>query len=517
MRLHANDEIWAGVSDTWTSRVISPALVDAARGDRSLWSDMGPKISGFDSNALVGARAWAAAERVAMFHFGTGSLGIPADLVAQVGRSLGPLAMQPPESVDALVDALTTTAIGITVEALAAIPVVGPIAKAIGSMALMLRDLSRRPQNEAREYLPPPQRYDRDAEELVMNTQLLPALSTSDWTRLFMPRLGNNRRVQEIESGWLFDSTGAGVGLGYIPGTQQISSATQAFWHRKSSRAGGSQAIHQDIGDFIPGPAQLMTAIDQQVQQPGPALWSVVPSEIRDAWREHRDATMSFAYELYFGRGLGGTGLDRLNDEQRCLVVQQLVAPLHVSMLDGEPRRGILGANSWTPKRPPDDIVEAFVEPWCERLERRQEQMLGTVAVAYADPESAAFKRNPRLGDELVRMRALLLESPARFDVDLRDVVDRSYAQELFAASSGGQFKAPPSSSSQAMTPVQVELDPSAIEPPAGPSGGAPFEAYLVSTSDGQARGSGFAVGVAAVALLLGLRRLSHRRRRTVR
>ena len=112
MRINANDEIWANVDDAWTSRVISSALLDAARGDRSLWSDMGPKISGFDSNALVGARAWAAAERVAMFHMGSGSLGLPANLISQVSQSLGPLALQPPESIDALADALTTTAIG---------------------------------------------------------------------------------------------------------------------------------------------------------------------------------------------------------------------------------------------------------------------------------------------------------------------------------------------------------------------------------------------------------------------
>ncbi|MCA9656127.1 MAG: hypothetical protein KC501_39855 [Myxococcales bacterium] len=512
MRINANDEIWANVDDAWTSRVISSALLDAARGDRSLWSDMGPKISGFDSNALVGARAWAAAERVAMFHMGSGSLGLPANLISQVSQSLGPLALQPPESIDALADALTTTAIGITVEALASIPVVGPIARAIGSMALMLRDLARRQQNEARDYLPPPQVYSRDAEEVVMNTQLLPALLTSDWTRLFTPRTGQNRYVMETESGWIFDSRDGGSGLGYIPGTQQISSATQAFWHRKSSRAGGSQATHQDVGDFYPGPAQLMTAIDQQVQRPGPALWSVVPSEIRDAWREHRDATMSFAAELYFGRGLSDTGLDRLNEEQRRLVVQQLVAPLHVTMLDGKPRRGILAANSWSPKRPPDDIVEAFVEPWCERMEKRQEQSLGTIAVAYADPNSAAFERDPKLRDKLFQMRALLLESPARHNVDLRDVVDRSYARELFSTTGGGQLKAPPTSSPQPVTPAQMELVPSSIEPPAGPSGGAPFEAYLTSTSNVGSGAGGLVVGVAAVALLLGYRRLTRRR-----
>ncbi|MEX1366176.1 MAG: hypothetical protein AB1Z98_23830, partial [Nannocystaceae bacterium] len=433
-----------------------------------------------------------------------------------LGRSLGPLAMQPPQSIDALVDVLKTTAIGIAVEALAAVPIVGPIARAIGSMALMLRELARKPHEEIRDYLPPRQAYERDAEELVMNTQLLPALSTSDWTRLFMPRVGNDRRVREIEAGWLFDASDGGEGLGYIPGTQQISSATQAFWHQKSSRAGGSQATHQDIGDFFPGPAQLMTAIDQQVQRPGPAMWSVVPSEIRDAWREHQDATMAFAYELYYGRGTGGTGLDRLNEEQRRLVVQQLVAPLYVTMLDGQPRRGILAANSWGPKNPPDDIVEAFVEPWCERMERRQEQYLGTLAVAYADPDSAAFTRNPKLRDKLLQMRALLLESPARFNVDLRDVIDRSYARALFAATSGGQFKAPSTGgdqNDQPVTPVQVEFIPSAVEPPLGPSGGAPFETYPAPKSGGgDGDGSGLAVGVGVVALLLGLRRVTRRR-----
>src|SRR5690606_11227724 len=308
--------------------------------------------------------------------------------------------------------------------------IVGAIARAIGQMGLMLWDISRKPQEEAREYLPPPQVYNRDAEEYVMNTQLLPALSTSDWTRLFLPRVGNNLEIVEIESGWVMRSQD-GQGLGFIPGTQQINSATQAFWHKKSSRAGGSLASHQDIGDFYPGPAQLMTALDQQVQRPGPELWSVVPSEIRSAWRDHMDAVRSFAYEAYFGRGIKGTGIDKLNEEHRRLIVQQLVAPLHVTMLDGELYRGILAANSWTPKNPPDNIVEAFVDPWCDRLERRQERYLETIAVAYADPKSAAFARNPKLRDMLHQMRALLLEHPARHQVDQRDVIDPEYRAAL--------------------------------------------------------------------------------------
>ena len=75
-------------------------------------------------------------------------------------------------------------------------------------------------------------------------------------------------------------------------------------------------------------------------------------------------------------------------------------------------------------------------------------------------------------------------------DVVLHDVVYRSYAQEPFAATAGGQLQAPPSSGGQTTATVVMELDPSVLEPPAGPSGGAPFEAYLVSTSNGGAGGS---------------------------
>lgn len=443
MRLSDDHQMWIGVDDYWSSRVISPALLDAARGDRSMWPDMAERISKFDANAMLGARAWAAAERTSMFFQGTGALGLPTNALASVASGLGPLVMDPPEDLDALYESLARTGIGVAVDILGAVPIVGIIAKAIGAMGLFAWDVSKMSQDEAREYLPPPQVYSRNSEEYVMNTQLLPALSTNDWTGLFLPRVGNAREVLEIDNGWVFDSTDGGHGLGFIPGTQQISSATQALWHKKSRRPGGSLASHQDVGDFYPGPAQLMTALDQQVQRPGSEMWAVAPSVVRRAWREHLDATMDFAYELYFGRGIKGTGLDKLNDEHRRLIVQQLVAPLHVSQVGDDIRRGVLAANSWSPKRPPDDIVKAFVDPWCDRLAERQRHYLGTIAVAYADPKSAAFAQDSKLRDKLYEMRRLLLESPARREVDLEDVIDGQYRAELFEATIGGQLEAP--------------------------------------------------------------------------
>ncbi|MCX4239221.1 hypothetical protein [Paraliomyxa miuraensis] len=512
MLLH-DDDMWLGVDDSWTSRVISPALLDAARGDRSLWADMGPRISGFDSNALVGARAWAAAERTAMFFQGTGALGLPAENLTSVVDALGPLILQPPDDLDELFDRLTRTAVGIVVDALAAIPVVGAIARAIGQMGLMLWDLSNRPQEQVREYLPPPQVYERDEEQYVMNSQLLPALSTNDWTRLFLPRIGNAQRIIEIENGWLLDSLEGGQGFGFIPGTQQVSSATQAFWHKKSSRPGGSLASHQDVGDFYPGPAQLMTAIDQHVQRPGAAMWSVAPSKVRSAWRDHVDAVKSFAYEAYVGRGIKDTGLDKLNDEHRHLIVQQFLAPLHVVELDGELRRGILAANSWTPKNPPDDIVEGFVEPWCDRLARRQDRYLETIAVAYADPNSAAFIHDPKLRDKLHQMRALLLEHPARHQVDQRDVIDPEYRTALFDATVADQLKAPtgPSTPADSTSLGETDAEP---EPPVPPQGGAPFH-VVAELAPGGGGGGGLVLGLGVLGLLWAVRGTKrHRRRR---
>lgn len=490
--------MWVGVDDYWSSRVISPALLDAARGDRSLWPDMAARISSFDANALVGARAWAAAERTSMLFQGTGALGLPANALADVAQALGPLVMAPPEDVGALFETLARTGVGVVVDALGAIPIVGVIAKAIGAMGLFAWDISKRSQQEAQERLPPPQVYNRNTEEYVMNTQLLPALSTNDWTGLFLPRIANERRVREIETGWLLDSPSGGPGLGFIPGTQQISSATQALWHKKSSRPGGSLASHQDIGDFFPGPAQLMTAIDQQVQRPGAEMWAVDPSRVRRAWRDYVDATRTFAYELYVGHGLAGSGLQALNEEHRRLIVQQLVAPLHVSRIGDELHRGILSANSWTPKNPPDDIAEAFVDPWCDRMQQRQDHYLGTIAVAYADPRSVAFGANARLRDKLMRMRKLLLESPARYDVDQRDVIDSEYRRALFESTAGGQFKAPDQASPGNVP--GLDGDDTEPEPPRPPQGGPPLQVYVAELTDGGS--GGLLLGLGLLGLL---------------
>lgn len=495
MRFPATAAMWQGVPEFWTSRVLTPQVLAAGRRDRSLWVDVGPKIAGFDTNAVAGARAWAESERIAMLFQGTGSLGLPANLASTIQAGLGKLVLNPPDDVESLLDALTDTAIAIAVEALAAVPVVGSVARAIGSIALMLRDLADKAPEEVAKILPPLRVYDDAEEEFVMNNQLLPTLQTGDWTRLFTPRLDPTVSVSELDRGWLLDSM-AGGGFGYIPGTQQISSAIQVFMAKPSYRQ--PTGDHQDIGSFYAGPAQLMTAIDQQVQQPGPALWAVVPATIRRRWREFLDGLLQRATELWEGKNLGGTGLSGLSETWRHNVVQQLVAPFHVSELEGEVRRGWFAANSWTPGGDLDDIFDAFVEPWCARIESMQWDALETTAVAYADPESAAFEDSSRLRRRLEEMRAELLKSPARFAVDQRDVVDAEYRKLLFERTTGGSLKSP-DGGGPLPKPKRLDGKPARLREPVPPRGGAPFERLPSGKGTSGGGVAAAAVGLAAL------------------
>lgn len=521
MRIKADDKIWANVDDYWESRAMSPELLNAARLDPSLWPEQADRIAQFPVTAVTAAKSWATAQRMALFQQGTGALGLSASSLVTVASGMAPLVLSPPTDLNTLGVALGQTAIGVTVDLLGAVPVIGPIAQAIGSFAMFLVGLAKMKPAEAVEYLPPEMVFLPEAEETVMNRQVLPALVSADWTNLFLPRQSNDPSLTELKTGWLLTSAEntRAEGTGFLPGTQSIHSAVQALWHSKSKRAGESSAVSQDTGDFFPSSAQLLTALESQIQRPSAALWSVDTKKILDGWKAHHAAVMSFVMDLWNNKGTKGTGLDKLNEEQRRIVLRALVAPMHVGTLPtGEPRRGVLNANSWTPKAStrPDNVIEAFVQPWCDALKARQRFFLDTTAVAYADPKSAAFQDKTQR-DMLEKNRALLVKSPARWKVAQQDVVDPVYRAQLFKATIGDTLKDP--SSNVAVPAVPPRLDGSSAQPPAptAPQGGAPFEgiaADLVGEpADGRGGGIVLSIGLAALGFI-GWQRLRRRRRR---
>lgn len=524
MLIPATDKMWSSIDDTWSSQLMTPALIEAAAVDPSLWREQADRIAKFPANAMIAAKNWASSQKLA-FANRAPTLGLPASSVASIAASLGPLIFSPPANLQGLADVLIPSAIGVATDALAAIPIVGPIARAIGSFALFLAELAKRKPDEARDYLPPPREASRDEEDTVMNTQALLPLTTRDWTGLFLPRLGTTPAIEQNEKGWVLTSSSwNGNGLGFMPGSQAIHSGVQVYLNKKSKRAGGSVAIAQDTGDFYPGVAQLMTSIDQQVQQPGAPLWAVNIRAIRDAWHEHHAAYMAFAIDLWSGKGIKGTGLDKLTEEQRHLVVQQLVAPMFVGRLpDGRIARGVLGANTWTPKAAPQNVLEAFIDPWCDRVSARQRFFTKTIVVAYADPQSVAL-REWSLRKMFDRNRALLLQSPYRHAVNLTDVIDSDFRAELFASTVGGSLNGQAGSSSDDLAPprkpkhlehlaaIQLDGSTGAPEPPLEPQGGAPFE--IEDTTLQPRGGTGVAVGLGLAALgFVGWRSLRRRRR----
>lgn len=481
MRWDPTDEILRGLEDEWSPRIISAALVEGAQGNRVLWDDVARKIAGFDVQAQLGAKAWAYTQRIAFATQAVGSLGLPAGLTTEIADAFGKLVLSPPKDPAALAAQLTKTAIGIATTAIAAVPIIGPIAAAIGSLATFLVGLSEQSPETVQEVFPPQRIYQADEEKLAMNAIVLPALSQSNWTDLFLPALGSLKvsQRQDVLGAWLLESD-ASSGFGFVPGSQCVSHQIQVGFNKKSDRIGGSSASARDVGDFFPGCAQLITAVSSQVQTPTAALYSVRANRILAAWREYLEAVTAFGRDLYDGRGIKGTGLEALTEDQRHQIVSAMMSPFFVSRIGGKILRGVMV--NWTPTSQVESIVDAFVQPWCETVEQRQDYYLNTIVCAYVDPSSpglATMRRQNRLG----RNRALLLKSPARYKVDLDDVIDDDYRRALFMATAGSTLVAPSGPGGASVVGLD-DSEPPPAPPPSNPSGGPPFQGAPSSGAD---------------------------------
>ena len=274
---------------------------------------------------------------------------------------------------------------------------------------------------------------------------------------------------------------------------------------------------HRDVGDFYPGPAQLLTAVSDQVQAPSAALWSVRPNVILNEWREHFRRVMSAASDWWKGGERLPEGLRGLSTDRRRAVIQALVAPYFVYESEsGELLRGVFTSN-WEPGRevPMRSIVDALVGPWCGAVAQRQSHYLGTTVVAYADPGSPAFE-GTYLRNRLADMRRLLLESPARKSVILDDVIDPEYRKALFDSTVGSTFASKPVDQS----PISIDRSSDTPDEPVPPSGGVPFgvdDAQVVTVAGGEPAHPGKILAVLLAGLGAGLAVRDFRKRKLSR
>jgi hypothetical protein len=465
---------------------ISGDLVQAARTNPSLLSSVvGPKS--FAAQSLRMSKAWGNVGEQVTSHVAAGP-GVPAELATSIASNAakGIAGMVSANSVSELKQALAHTGVQIAVDALAPLPIVGPVAGAIGGLVRLIIDLSNASVELAPELVPPQQDYSRDIDQDLVNGEVLPTLMGADWTDLFMPRwsAGYKWVARERETGWAFMPQAAASGAGFIPGTQQVTDIIQTYWINRSARAsrGGLPYVFadvQDVGDFYPGMAMALTSASEQVQGLQTQAWAVDARKIEAVWEEYVWRAFNLARALYRGKPVDGIP-SSLSAEHRQALARAFISQFIVSSLDG--RRGGSFSHNWTPTSKVDTIFTKWIKPWCRRQYDLQFNALGTIAVAYADPTAPVFAPGSSLLERLLVYRTLLLDSPAAAKVELDDIVDPVYKEQLFQArlKLTGYFGKPPPAVGKVRRKFQKHiprLDPEGDPPPSpqAPEGGAPF------------------------------------------
>lgn len=520
----------------WKPSVFSPSMLEEIHSDAALWAS---KDSIYDTVGVAAyneATAWASTQRVATFLQGTGAQGLPQAMYQDVVASMAPLVLQTPRSAEELQKALEQAMVGIVANGLSAIPIVGGIAAGIWNLGYWLVNLKRRPAPEIAEFFRPMTQYSVDAAEIAMKGAF-PVFTQSDWTSFFLPRLGDELRIEGRDGGlcpaWALVSDERLSNSGFVPGAEFVAGPIQAFavpqptgakpCHTSDpklgecevpeygctwSTRGGNEVDWRDIGSFYPELARMLFAVSGTVQQPGTPLWSVDTDAILKAWEEHLSEVLNWADDTWDARLLPSTGLNGVTANQRQSVIQALVRPYFVADLgQGKYMRGF-GA-VWTPgSKNGSTIVDHFVRPWCEAVKRRQHYYLGTTYVAYADSAGGAFA-DPQLRQRLEEMRRLLLQSPYRRQVILADVLDADYRQALFDSTVGQTLTSVPPTGDG---PSPIHPDSEGPPPPADePKGGAPFGREVAQLQPLESRsdpGKVIAIGLGSVAAVMMLRNL---------
>ncbi len=461
----------------WEGRLLTNEWLTAMNNDPALWAEQAKKIANMDVNLRNGGLAWQEGMQLSFKGIGKAS-GVPAQVASTIGDLIVDVASGIPFDQKEFNINLAKAGIAQVTTMVSAVPIVGPILKAIGDTALMLWDLARIDWPQAVEYLPPFQDYSDELDEYVVNNQVMPALETLDWTGFFLPRYSGTWAAQERKSGWMMRGKGGG-GVGFMPGTQQISGIIQTYFYYKSVRKGFQIAESRNQGSFYPSASQILTAIQAQVQKPQTQLYNVDTHKIEKRWREYFEEATELGKGIFERKkwAIADNGLSGLTEEQSQVLAGALMSPFHVSSIKkkGEKvgRIGGVGTLAWTPWAPGgESVFHAIIKPWCERIRRRQLYHIKTiVGTAYTDERQAAFQDQELLLKMRIN-RTLLLKSPYRRDVNRREMIDRSYREEIFQSLAGSTF----SMGVQPSTQQRVLVMPKISYGAEMPQGGSPFE-----------------------------------------
>ena len=479
------------VGAQWQSRFMSKSAVQKIRTDPSFARDAfengtSDLVSQWQSSQQLGLSRYAVASGIPSGDI-SGVLQLAPEIFTIAGAVASSCSRPDLGCESAIAKGIAKVGIGAAVTIISATGVGGAIASAIVGIVSALSTLALSEPERIRRELPEPEDYDDALDEEWVNGQILPRLTTFDWTSIYLPRFSGPWRIQIRKEGKYVirpsQSLGPNVGAGMMPGTQRMDAGVQLF--RTDNNKCDTRVCFgsQNIGSFYPGSAQMCTQLTEIVAFPQSQLYNIDTVRIRQAWREYFEGALDIANRIYDGDKatlIGAGWLGMASSKVRQDFARRFLAQYYVG---GGMRFDAPGMTALN-KKWDDNIRLAFediIEPWCRKVEQRQRHYLGTiVGAAYTAPNQAAFADNQSLSKKLEQMRFELLQHPARRNVVREDIlrsndfvtVDPSFSQALFDSTVGQTFgsEAPRLSSSEPFTE-----DPTPNADPGPPQGGAPF------------------------------------------
>jgi len=464
----------AGIGNKWESRLITAEVIAHARSNSDVAMTLGSGLT------RSGGIQWQESQQHALRSFAPVS-GIAAQHLSTVVR-LAPEVFRGGLnlSVAQLGKSLARIGVGAAVTALSPVPVVGQIAQAIGGVVNLVMQLATANPYKRKELLPPAQDYAEEIDEYLVNTEILPALETLNWTSVFMPRWKGDwvLRKRQGQAFAAYAETATG-NTGMIPHTQQITSKIQL---RKTDPRSRYNEYHaQDTGSFYPGASQMLTQVLQFCNAAQTQMYNVDTRAIKSAWDEYCEGAYALALRIFNGHAptLKDAGISGWSAYDRKLLASQFISRVSVGAnnIIGNPGSGF----ELEKAKKPNLVSTAIVAPWCDRQRQRQAHYLGTiVGAAYTDPKQAAFL-DPALRSRLDLMRATLLTHPAKRRVNISSMIDPLFRTLIFQGTVGDTITAFPPSAKVAETPFESDPVPNAPVEPL--EGGFPFAPSSNGTS----------------------------------
>ncbi len=342
-----------------------------------------------------------------------------------VAQALGALADEAKE----LLKRTLEEGVGIAVDAMAAIPIIGWVVDLlwdIGTLIKKLVDIVQGQSEEQRRKYPITRFHPQTDADYYNNILLGPVENTKDWTNIFSPPGTRGAawespfRLQDLEGGGvrIISSGPIMEQLGCVPGAGYLHQSLEV----------GARGGSRDAGSFLPTARDQGSWLWKHIQKGElPSMYTIDVDKCRGRW-------MQYLMDLWESVWFSDIGYSRASD------AWDLIAPRAnwdqgALMRIAKPR----APDSRLKWQKPDYKFLDLVVPIHELdvLEKRQLGFLNTITCAYVDESFAAIASSQVLKERWKLRRKQLLHNSARCEVSLEDVPDAPYRQALRDAGVG--------------------------------------------------------------------------------